>query len=180
MPDLRILGGVAKGRALKVPDSARPTGARLRKSLFDLLAARFDPGTFLDLYGGSGAVGLEAASRGHDVTLVDKDKRAVKILDENARALGLKARVLHGDALALLPRLGRFALVFLDPPYEHDIPKATRAVLESEVVDDDGALVVQHPVQLTPPEVEGWEAERRVYGSNVLTLYTRSQYTPKT
>ncbi|PYE54406.1 RsmD family RNA methyltransferase [Deinococcus yavapaiensis] len=174
MPDLRILGGVAKGRALKVPESARPTGARLRKSLFDLLAARFDEGAFLDLYGGSGAVGLEAASRGYAVTLIDKDKRAVKTLEDNARALGLDARVLHGDALALLPRLGRFDLVFLDPPYEHDIAKATRAVLTSHVVADEGTLVVQHPVQLTPPSAEGWNAERRVYGSNVLTLYTRS------
>lgn len=173
MSSLRILGGTAKGRALDVPGTARPTGARLRKSLFDLLAARVDPGRFLDLYGGSGAVGLEAASRGHDVTLVEKHAGAVRTLERNARTLGLNVRVVHGDALSLLSRLDPFDLVFVDPPYEQDIPKAARAVLDSTVVAEEGVLIVQHPVQVTLPDHAGWDLERRVYGSNVLTLYTR-------
>ncbi|WP_027480828.1 RsmD family RNA methyltransferase [Deinococcus pimensis] len=175
MSSLRILGGTAKGRTLDVPDTARPTGARLRKSLFDLIAARYDPGSFLDLYGGSGAVGLEAASRGHDVTLVERDRNAVRTLERNARTLGLNVRVVHGDALALLPRLGAHDLVFVDPPYEQDIPKAARAVMDGGTVAPDGVLIVQHPVQTDLPDHEGWDRERRVYGTNVLTLYTRPE-----
>lgn len=170
---LRILGGTAKGRALQVPDSARPSGARVRKSLFDLLAARAPGGTFLDLHGGSGAIGLEAASRGYAVTLVEKDARAVKALEANARALALRARILRGDALGLLPRLGRFDIVFSDPPYEADIPALTLKLLASDVVASGGLLVCQHPDRLGLPAHPGYVQEVREYGSNTLTLYER-------
>ncbi len=173
MPDLRILGGAAKGRALSVPTSARPTGARLRKSLFDLLAVRAPEGRFLDLYAGSGAVGLEAASRGYAVTLCEKNAGAVSALTRNARALNLRPTLLRGDALRLLPTLGAFEVVFLDPPYAQDIPGAVQAVLGSSVLADAGLLVVQHPVQLHLSEHAGSDLERRVYGSNALTLYTQ-------
>ncbi|MCV4861613.1 RsmD family RNA methyltransferase, partial [Escherichia coli] len=74
---LRILGGSARGVALKVPQSARPSPVRLRKALFDYLRLRYPArGAFLDLYAGSGAIGLEAASEGFDVTLVEIDRQA--------------------------------------------------------------------------------------------------------
>ncbi|GAA5513314.1 ribosomal RNA small subunit methyltransferase D [Deinococcus carri] len=170
---VRILGGSAKGRALKVPDSARPSGARIRKSLFDLLAFRAPSGTFLDLHGGSGAVGLEAASRGYDVTLIEKDARAVRALEENSRLLGLPVRLLKGDALALLARLGEFGVVFSDPPYVQDIPTLTQKLLASGVVAPGGLLVAQHPDRTHLPDEPGWMREERVYGSNTLTLYVR-------
>lgn len=170
---LRILGGSAKGRVLHVPPSARPSGARVRKSLFDLLATRQPGGTFLDLHGGSGAVGLEAASRGYEVTLIEKDARAVRTLEDNARALGLTVRILRGDAGALLPRVGEFDVVFSDPPYVQDIGRLTARLLASGVVAPGGLLVCQHPGQVRLPEHPGSLREERVYGSNVLTLYTR-------
>ncbi|GBF05947.1 SAM-dependent methyltransferase, rRNA adenine N-6-methyltransferase family [Deinococcus aerius] len=170
---VRILGGSAKGRALKVPASARPSGARLRKSLFDLLASRAPSGTFLDLHGGSGAVGLEAASRGYEVTLIEKNAGAIRALEENARLLGLPVRLLRGDALGLLPRLGQFDVVFSDPPYVQDIPKLTATLLASGVVAPGGLLVCQHPDKTHLPEAPGYEREERVYGSNTLTLYLR-------
>ncbi|WP_157448740.1 RsmD family RNA methyltransferase [Deinococcus peraridilitoris] len=173
MPTLRILGGTAKGRALQVPDSARPTGARLRKSLFDLLDSRQGAGRFLDLYGGSGAVGLEAASRGYDVTLVERNPAAVRILERNARLLSLPVHVVSGEALGVLSRLGAFDTVFVDPPYLQDIQRAASSVLKSGAVLAGGLLIVQHPTQLTLGEHEGYTLERRVYGSNVMTLYTR-------
>lgn len=175
VPTLRILGGTAKGRVLQVPETARPTGARLRKSLFDLLIHRYPRGRFLDLYAGSGGVGLEAASRGYDATLVDIDAGAVKALERNARTIGVRARVLRGDARSLLPRLGEHDVVFVDPPYDQDIPTATRAVLETGTVAGDGVLIVQHPTQLHLTDVNGYVLERRVYGSNVLTLYTHEE-----
>lgn len=171
---LRILGGTAKGRSLQVPDSARPSGARVRKSLFDLLAARAPAGRypeFIDLHGGSGAIGLEAASRGYRVTLVEKDARAVRALEANARALDLRVRIVKGDAGALLKRLGQFDVVFSDPPYEADIPKLTAQILASGVLAPGGLLVCQHPDRLHLPEHAGFTREEREYGSNTLTLY---------
>lgn len=175
LPDVsvRILGGSAKGRPLKVPASARPSGARVRKSLFDLLAVRAPHGTFLDLHGGSGAVGLEAASRGYAVTLVERDARAVQALEDNSRALGLPVRLLRGDAAALLPRLGAFDVVFSDPPYVQDIPRLAERLLASGVVASQGLLVCQHPDRTRMPDAPGWIREERTYGSNTLTLYTR-------
>ena len=103
---LRILGGTAKGRALSVPDSARPSGARVRKSLFDLLAARAPAGrfpAFIDLHGGSGAIGLEAASRGYAVTLVEKDARAVRALEANGDVAHRGGGAVFSLALRLRP-----------------------------------------------------------------------------
>ena len=175
---LRILGGTAKGRSLQVPDSARPSGARVRKSLFDLLAARAPAGRypeFIDLHGGSGAIGLEAASRGYRVTLVEKDARAVRALETNARALDLRVRIVKGDAGALLKRLGQFDVVFSDPPYEADIPKLTAQILASGVLAPGGLLVCQHPDRLHLPGHAGFTREEREYGSNTLTLYWQGE-----
>ncbi|QFP75511.1 RsmD family RNA methyltransferase [Deinococcus sp. AJ005] len=170
---LRILGGSARGRPLKVPDSARPSGARIRKSLFDLLAARAPDGTFIDLHGGSGAIGLEAASRGYTVTLIEQDTRAVKALETNARALELRVRIIRGESQKLLSRLGSFDIVFSDPPYEADIPALTAQLLDSDVVAADGLLICQHPDRLKLPEHPSFTREVREYGSNSLTLYHR-------
>lgn len=175
---LRILGGSARGRELKVPESARPSGARLRKSLFDLLAARAPADefpTFLDLHGGSGAIGLEAASRGYQVTLIEKDPRAVRALESNARALGLRATILRGEAEQLLPRLGSFDLMFSDPPYSADIPALTLRLLQAGALRGGGALIAQHSDQLELPPAEGFELEVREYGSNTLSLYWRQE-----
>ncbi len=171
---LRILGGSARGRSLKVPDSARPSGARVRKSLFDLLAARAPTGTFIDLHGGSGAIGLEAASRGYVVTLIEQDTRAVKALEANARALELRVRIVRGESQKLLPRLGTFDIVFSDPPYQADIPALTAQLLASQIVAAGGLLVCQHPDRLALPEQPGFAREVREYGSNSLTLYQRA------
>lgn len=175
---LRILGGQAKGRELRVPESARPTGARLRKSLFDLLFARAPAEQFpkfLDLHGGSGAIGLEAASRGYAVTLVEKDNRAFKALEANARALELRAKVLRGDSEALLPTLGQFDVVYSDPPYDADIPKLTHKLLRSGVVAPGGLLIAQHSDQLDLPQEEGYTLEAREYGSNTLSIYWKDE-----
>lgn len=180
---LRILAGTARGRAFAVPDSARPSGVRLRKSLFDLLAVRYPPTTssqptssqptFLDLHGGSGAIALEAASRGYVVAVIESDPAAVRTLGANAKALGLRVQVIQGDAASLLGRLPPHELVFSDPPYSQDIPAFTARVLASALVAPGGLLMAQHPVQTRLPEAAGYDLERRVYGSNALSLYTR-------
>nr|WP_221277138.1 RsmD family RNA methyltransferase [Deinobacterium chartae] len=173
---MRILGGTAKGRTLQVPASARPTGARLRKSLFDLLAGHYGEGhRFLDLYAGSGAVGLEAASRGFEVTLLDRDPGAVRALETNARNLGLSARILRSDAQSFLRRGGSFDVIFVDPPYPQDIPALAAAALDAGLLAPGGVLIVQHPVQLHLEAREGLDLERREYGSNAISLYWRPE-----
>lgn len=175
MSNLRILGGKAKGRSLIVPDSAVPTGAKVRKSLFDVLAQHYaEDAAFLDLYAGSGAVGLEAASRGYQTTLVDNNKAATTILDKNAKNLNLWVRIHQGDALYYLKRVGAQDVIFVDPPYPLDIPKIALSILLEAPLNDDGVVVVQHPDKTHLPEQEGFALSRREYGSNALTFYWKS------
>ena len=173
MSELRILGGSAKGRRLKIPESARPTGARVKKSLFDILGI-FAPGSsFLDLYAGAGGVGLEAASRGFEVVMVELNPRAAETLERNRRALALSGRVLKADAKKFIGSIrDSFDIVFIDPPYAHDILEVCNLALgQLELVNDDGVLIVQHPVQLELIAASHYVLERRQYGSNVLTFY---------
>ena len=177
MSEVRILAGSARGRALKVPPSARPTGAMLRKSLFDVLANHYGEGCrFLDLYAGAGAVGLEAASRGYQCVLVEKDPRAVEVIERNRRTLGLEASVVRRDALAFITGEHEpFDVVFIDPPYEKDIAGAAEKALAREgLLAQEGVLVVQSPAALPlPPGGAGYRVDRRSQGSNALTYYWR-------
>ncbi|MFN3265682.1 MAG: RsmD family RNA methyltransferase [Deinococcales bacterium] len=172
MPQLRILGGSAKGRTLVIPNTARPTPARVRKSLFDLLEVHFGVGSsLLDLYAGSGAVGLEAAARGFVVTMVEKNSAAVETLERNRRTIGVQAKIHKSDALRFLEQKHGFDVVFIDPPYDLDLVELTKKALGSVRLESDGVLISQHPSQISMPEVAGFRLERRVYGSNVLSLY---------
>jgi 16S rRNA (guanine966-N2)-methyltransferase len=172
MPDLRILGGSAKGRSLKIPDTARPTPARVRKSLFDLLEVHFGAGSsLLDLCAGSGAVGLEAAARDFVVTMIEKDVKACEILERNKRELKVNAKIIRADALKFLESASRYDIIFIDPPYTQDLEKITLQALALAKLEPDGVLISQHPIQMRLPEVTGYTLEKRVYGSNVLSLY---------
>ena len=177
----RILAGSAKGRALETPArGTRPTPARLRAALFDALQG-LAGGTFLDLYAGSGAVGLEAASRGFDATLVERDAGAAQLARRNARRLGLDARVVRADALSFLRQSSApYDVVYVDPPYDQDLPAIFAAVVAARPVAPGGRYLLQHPTTLDPrPRVEealaasGITAKRvttRRYGSNSLLV----------
>ncbi len=167
---MRILGGKAKGVPLKVPASARPSPVRLRKALFDYLRLRYPKrGRFLDLYAGSGAVGLEAASEGFEATLVEKDKEAIALLRDNARRAGLPVRIVPLPVEVFLPEAKakgeRYTVAFMAPPYPMDLVALFQALLESGLVEEGGLYILQHPKELHLPL-----GERRVYGENALTL----------
>ena len=159
----RIIGGTAKGRVLEVPKSGtRPSPSRMREALFNILGFR-PRGTFLDLYSGTGAVGLEAASRGWAATCVDLSKEAVGIIRKNAQALGLDVGVVQGDALAYAKkRPDGFDVVFAAPPYPLELERIFETIVAAEVATS--LYVFQHPTALT------LLGERRIYGTNTLTL----------
>lgn len=173
MADLRIMGGSAKGRRLRVPSSARPTGARVRKSLFDILEVNFGAGsTLLDVCAGAGGVGLEAASRGYEVTLLEKDSRAVETLERNKRELHLTGKIIKTDALKFIAATPqRWEIVFIDPPFQHDLTEYAQVALQRNLLEAGGVLIVQHPDKLHLQATVGYTLERREYGSNALSLY---------
>jgi 16S rRNA (guanine966-N2)-methyltransferase len=175
MSDLRIMGGSAKGQRLRVPATARPTGARVRKSLFDILEVNFGAGSkLLDVCAGAGGIGLEAASRGFVATLLERDGKAVETLERNKRDLRLEANVVKTDALKFLAAAKTtWDVIFIDPPYQQDIPRYAALALAKNLLEVNGVVIVQHPIQVRLTEHAGYELERRVYGSNALSLYWR-------
>lgn len=175
MANPRILGGSARGRELETPRTGtRPSPSRLREALFDILA--FEPrGHFLDLYSGSGAIGLEAASRGWDTTCVELSRDAAAVIRRNATRLELTVTVAATDALKFAAtHPDRFDVLFAAPPYPLDLDAIFTALLASGAVVAGGLYVLQHPTGLQIPPLPAPLADAHVrvkqYGSNALTL----------
>lgn len=173
MPKPRVIGGRARGRPLETPrHGTRPTPARVREAMFDVLA--FEPrGVFLDLFAGSGALGLEAASRGWDAVCVDSSPQAVLVIRRNARALSLPVDARRGDALEAARAMpGEAAVCSAAPPYPADLPAIFQALLDADCVRPGGRYVFQHPSSLVLElrfRGEPAAVEPRRYGSNALS-----------
>ena len=178
----RIIGGDAGGRRIKAPpgERTRPTSDRVREALFsaiDSAIGSLQGLRFLDVYAGSGAVGLEARSRGAGVvTLVEQDRRAAAVITQNVRSLAFsQVDVVVSDALRALghPPRAPYDVVFLDPPYAvpvSDVVAALQALLDQHWLSVGALVVVERSSrgpELTWPE--GYAADRtRRYGETVL------------
>ena len=181
---VRVIGGIYRGRRLGSVDGSRvrPTSDRLRETLFNILAPRIADSRFLDICAGSGAVGIEALSRGAShATFIEKSRHACSVIEDNLAALGIAdMNILHRDALAALRRLGEnqleFDIVFLDPPYASEIYEKVMETLGStDLVAEGGIVVVEHRAKLPPQEEYG---ELRMYrhvkqGESALAFYGR-------
>jgi 16S rRNA (guanine966-N2)-methyltransferase len=180
----RIIAGAGKGRRLRAPagGATRPTGARVRQTLFDILAPVVPGSRFLDAFAGGGGVGLEALSRGaRRVVLVDRARAAVEVIRGNLGLLGavVGADVFHQDARVALPALAdrgeRFDIVYLDPPYDSDLYEAVLPLAES-VLAEGGVIVAEHFHKRALPERMGPLVNARSVriGDHRLTFYRRN------
>ncbi len=172
---MRVIAGELRSRRLKgVPGLAtRPTPDRLRETLFDILAPRVADTVFLDAYAGTGAVGIEALSRGaRHAYFLERNRTALAVLRENLAALDLewRATVVPGRVLLTLPQY-QADIVFVDPPYDQE--REYTAALEVLAEKPPSLVVVQHSVRLELPEARG--ALRRVrvvkQGDNALSFF---------
>lgn len=182
---MRISGGESKGRSLKAPSHGglRPTSDKVREALFSILGAAVDGASFLELFAGTGAVGIEALSRGAaGAVFVDSSQKAVRLIRENLDALGYRDRgaVVARDALVFLKKtaqeLGPFDLVFVDPPYhggEGDSTLDALGGLPLGVLSVGAVVVYEHFKKHSAPKAAGRLAWRRdyTYGDTVLSLY---------
>jgi 16S rRNA (guanine966-N2)-methyltransferase len=174
------MGGDSRGRRFKsVPETmpVKPISARIKKSVFDILRPWLGDARFLDLYAGTGSVGLEALSRGASFAFfVDRDKRCLAVIDQNLKALNLaaKARTCYGDILQDLSwvayRAGvpAFDLIFMGPPYRDEenrplsfsTPSLAR-VIEAGLPAPGALILVQHHVKEKVDVPAGWERFRQ-------------------
>ena len=176
---MRIIAGRNKGRTLKAPkwDGLRPTSDKLRETLFNILQNRIRGARVLDAFSGTGAIALEALSRGAQAaTCIDSDRRATGLIAENAALCGEQERcVIIRDAVerALLKPLpgGPFDLVVLDPPYEYahlDAAVANAATQRAA----EGLVILEHAARVIPPQPDGITLTRTVTsGDSALSFY---------
>ena len=178
---MNIIAGSARGRRLKTlpGEATRPTQGKVRAALFSILMPWTADARWLDLFAGSGAIGLEAASRGAArVVLVEQAPAALAVIRENVALTRLAAEVLPLDAEQALTRLGAvpFDVVFLDPPYALDPMPVVAAVDAQGLLAADGRLVVEHRAARVLPDTVGrlQRRETRAYADTALTFYAYS------
>jgi 16S rRNA (guanine966-N2)-methyltransferase len=187
---VRVIGGIYRGRRLRTAEgfAVRPTSDRLRETLFNILAPQVGGSRFLDICAGSGAVGIEALSRGaSEATFIDNSRRACSAIEANLQALGVgrEATVIRSDAVAALKRLAeaseQFDIIFFDPPYASDIYRAVMLKLAASALLSDNAIVIAEHRAKTPPESNygGLKMRREVkQGESALAFYAMGDDQP--
>jgi 16S rRNA (guanine(966)-N(2))-methyltransferase RsmD len=175
---MRVIAGTYGGRILKAPPGAatRPTSDRVREALFSILAARTPDARVLDLFAGSGALGLEALSRGAEsVTFVDDAPAAIRAMTANLETLQATADVHRADALRFLTaareRGAQYDLVFLDPPYRHAERLAPRLSEALPAVLAPGAAAVAESDRRAPLALKLPLLDERRYGDTLIRIY---------
>ena len=175
---MRVVAGRFGGRSLVAPrgSSTRPTSDRVREALFSILASAVDGARVLDLFAGSGALGIEALSRGaSEAVLVDSSAAAVAAIRRNLEALGAEAEVRRQDALGYLGSASRDArlydLVFLDPPYRHARALGTELSTALGPVLAPAARVVAESDRRAPLELDMALLDERRYGDTLIRIH---------
>jgi 16S rRNA (guanine966-N2)-methyltransferase len=182
---MRIIAGTAKGRRLKAPKTwdVRPTADRVKESLFNIISNKksFEDKHFLDLFAGTGNVGIEALSRGiRYAYFVEKEPQNIKIIVQNLTNAGFEAKsqVIKADVLEGIKKLSRkgikFDFVFLDPPYNRQLVTSALTALEAaDIINPEGIVVVEHHRDEQPKESFGKIRlfDQRTYGETRISFF---------
>jgi 16S rRNA (guanine(966)-N(2))-methyltransferase RsmD len=179
---MRVISGTAKGRRLKEPEGQviRPTTDMVKESVFNIIQFDIEGRRVLDLFAGTGQLGIEALSRGAaSAVFVDESNEALRLARDNIRHTGVedRATVIKGDAIAFLRNGGKFDVIFIDPPYDSRlIEKALNGILEFDMLKDNGIIICETNVERLMPDahfpyIKGREYR---YGKIKIVLYSRN------
>jgi 16S rRNA (guanine(966)-N(2))-methyltransferase RsmD len=179
---MRVIAGTLKGRGLKAPtwEGLRPTSDRLRETLFNVLAPRISGARVLDVYAGTGAVGIEALSRGAaQVTFIESDRRAQALVAENLARCGIAdgCAIIRASAARAFETLRRspsfvpFDIILLDPPYDRSAAEALAGV--ERLLAAGGLVVLEHARRTPAPQAVGPLVLTRdlISGDSALAFY---------
>ncbi len=179
---MRVITGKARGVQLKTPDGmqTRPTADRVKEALFSIIQFEISGARVLDLFGGTGQLGIEALSRGaKSAVFVDAGEPACRLIKENLRRTKFEkeGRVVRSDYLAYLSRCNeQFDIIFLDPPYaEVFLENALKRITEIDILQSGGIIIAECPLEKELPwEFEGYTRSRDYkYGKTLLTVYRK-------
>lgn len=187
---MRVITGTAKGRKLKAPKGmeTRPTTDRTKESLFNIIGLKAQDAYILDLFAGTGAIGIEALSRGAEkAVFVEHNSQAVKIINDNLTLTRLaeKAEILTMDSFRALERLAAanrpFDIIFIDPPYLKDLEKKALKIIDHhKLLTSEGVVITESSKRDQMPEkIETLQLVRQEkYGDSILSFYQHTE--PKT
>lgn len=176
---MRVITGKARGRKLREPAGMliRPTTDQVKEAMFNICQFDLEGRRVLDLFGGTGQLGIEAASRGAlEVTVVDQSREALALIRENVRRAGLPVQVVQSEALRFLEGCGPYDLIFLDPPYDSELTKnALFRVKTFDKLTKGGIIICESRAETVLPELEAPYRKLREYryGRVKLTTYTK-------
>ena len=179
---MRVITGKARGVSLKTPDGmlTRPTADRVKEALFSIINFDIPGAKVLDLFGGTGQLGIEALSRGADrAVFVDAREDACKLIRENLTRTKLQstAQVVRSDYMDYLNRCReQFSIIFLDPPYaEEYLEKSLKRITEIDILQSGGIIVTERPLgKELPWEFDGFQRSKDYkYGKTLLTIYRK-------
>lgn len=176
---MRVISGKVRGKKLKEPSDydIRPTTDMVKESLFNIIQFDIEGRRVLDLFAGTGQLGIECLSRGaSECTFVDMSAEAVALVKSNLNNCGLSARVVRDDSLSFIKRGGSYDLILIDPPYETElIDKALDIIYSVDILTEGGIIVCESPREKMMPEMPAPYAKRREYryGRIKLTTYTK-------
>ena len=176
---MRVITGTVGGRKLKSPDgeAVRPTADQVKQAMFNILQYDLEGRRVLDLFGGSGQLGIEAISRGaREVVFVDNSKTSIRLIRENLERCGLRGTVLQMDAMSFLERGDKFDLIFVDPPYDDGLYEPVLGrINDVDNLTEGGIIVCEARAAAVLPEMRApyRKLRERKYGSVKLCLYTK-------
>lgn len=182
---MRITGGIHRGRKIKSPrgTTTRPTPEMVREALFNILNRKVVGSRFLDAYAGTGAVGIEALSRGADFAVfIEKDYTACKVINENITSLNLmdKALVLCSGVIESMKKLEKkvesFDIIFLDPPYyKNEIALCLDFLQHSSILKPDSTVIIQHAWDISF-EYNGFKKiKQKKYGKTIMSFLMKEE-----
>ena len=176
---MRVITGSARGRRLKTPEGMdiRPTTDNVKESVFNILQFDIEGRRVLDLFAGTGQLGIECLSRGaREAVFVDQSRDAVKIIRENLKSCGFSAPVLQQDSLGYLNGCGPFDLIFVDPPYDAGLYEVVLEKINSiDILSEGGIILCECRRETVLPEMRAPYGKRKEYryGKVKLVLYSK-------
>lgn len=175
---MRVVGGLYRGRKLASFEGqeVRPTADRVKENLFNIIGNRIIGAQFLDVFGGTGAIGIEALSRGAEkVTVLDFSEKSVALINKNFKNLNINQTAVKTDSLSFLKRGGKYDIIFIDPPYASDLGvKSLQIIGENGLLEDNGFAIFEHEEPFVL-QINGLTVfDERKYGRVYLTFFKRS------
>ena len=178
---MRVISGTVRGKRLKEPSdySIRPTTDMVKEALFNIIQFDIEGRRVLDLFAGTGQLGIECLSRGAaSVTFVDRSKESVAIVKQNLKTCGFEARVVQTDSIGFLSRVDKYDIILLDPPYATNLlDKALEIINSVDILSEGGIIVCESGREKSMPDMNLPYFKRKEYNYGKVKLTTYGKET---